>query len=354
VEVQLMTADVPRGRGAADNPPNRFVPLHYAADPDCPPDDAPAPYTQFYRDATRVIIATNDSPDVGFSHSVNPYRGCEHGCSYCYARPFHEYLGFSAGLDFESKIMVKEDAPELLRRELMAKSWKPVTLAFSGVTDCYQPIERKLKLTRRCLEVCAEFRNPVGVISKNALVARDADILADLARDNAARAFLSVTTLDADLAGQLEPRASRPAARLAAMRALTEAGVPVGVMVAPVIPGLTDHETPAILAACRDAGARQAGYVTLRLPHAVAPLFSAWLERHFPAQKEKVLGRVREMRGGKMYDSRFGSRQRGEGAWAEVYLELFKMTCRRLGINERDESLNTAAFRRPGERSLFD
>src|SRR5947209_8356243 len=226
-----MTPDAPRGRGSADNPPNRFIPLHYAPDPDCPPDDAPAPHTQFFRDATRVIIATNDSPDVGFSHSVNPYRGCEHGCSYCYARPFHEYLGFSAGLDFETKIMVKEDAPQLLRRELMAKSWKPVTLAFSGVTDCYQPIERKLKLTRRCLEVCAEFRNPVGVITKNALVARDADILAALARDNAARVFLSVTTLDADLAGKLEPRASRPAARLAAMKTLSDAGVPVGVMI---------------------------------------------------------------------------------------------------------------------------
>jgi DNA repair photolyase len=354
VELQLMPTNAPRGRGAADNPPNRFVPLHYAADPDCPPEDAPAPHTQFLRDSTRSIIATNDSPDVGFSHSVNPYRGCEHGCSYCYARPFHEYLGFSAGLDFESKIMVKEDAPELLRRELMAKSWKPVTLAFSGVTDCYQPIERKLKLTRRCLEVCAEFRNPVGVISKNALVARDADVLADLARDNAARAFLSVTTLDADLAGKLEPRASRPAARLAAMRALHEAGVPVGVMIAPVIPGLTDHETPAILAACRDAGARQAGYVALRLPHAVGPLFSAWLERHYPAQKDKVLDRVREMRGGRLYDSRFGNRQRGEGEWAEVYRNLFKMSCKRVGINERDESLNAAAFRRPGERSLFD
>ena len=212
-----MSADPPRGRGAAANPPNRFIPLHYAADPDCPPDDAPAPHTQFLRDASRSIIATNDSPDVGFTHSVNPYRGCENGCAYCYARPFHEYLGFSAGLDFETKIMVKEDAPQLLRRELMAKSWKPVTISFSGVTDCYQPIERSLKITRRCLEVCAEFRNPVGVITKSGLVSRDADLLADLARDNAAVAFLSITTLDADLAGKLEPRASRPAARLTAI-----------------------------------------------------------------------------------------------------------------------------------------
>ena len=344
----------PHGRGAADNPPNRFIPLHYAADPDCSPDDGPAPSTQFYRDATRTIIASNDSPDVGFTHSVNPYRGCEHGCAYCFARPFHEYLGLSAGLDFETKIMVKEDAPKLLRRELMAKSWKPVSLAFSGVTDCYQPIERKLMLTRRCLEVCAEFRNPAGVITKNALVTRDADVLADLAKDNLTMVFLSVTTLDADLCGKLEPRASRPAARLAALETLTKAGVPVGAMIAPVIPGLTDHETPAILAACRDAGAISAGYVTLRLPYAVAPLFAAWLERHAPAQKEKVLDRIREMRGGRLYDSRFGSRQRGEGEWAEVYRALFKMNCKRLGINERDVKLNTAAFRRPGERSLFE
>jgi DNA repair photolyase len=342
------------GRGSADNPPNRFIPLHYAPDPDCSPDDAPAPRTQFYRDSTRSIIATNDSPDVGFTHSVNPYRGCEHGCAYCYARPFHEYLGFSAGLDFESKIMVKEDAPALLRRELMSKSWKPVHLAFSGVTDCYQPIERKLKLTRQCLQICAEFRNPAGIITKNALVTRDADVLAEMARDKLTMVFLSVTTLDANLCGTLEPRASRPAARLAALESLTNAGVPVGVMIAPVIPGLTDHETPAILKACRDAGAVSAGYVLLRLPHAVGPLFSAWLERHAPAAKEKVLGRIRDTRGGRLYDSRFGNRQRGEGEWAEVYRTMFKMACKRVGINERDVKLNTTAFRRPGERSLFE
>jgi DNA repair photolyase len=236
----------------------------------------------------------------------------------------------------------------------MAKSWKPVFLAFSGVTDCYQPVERKLRLTRRCLEVCAEFRNPVGVITKNALVARDADILADLARDEAAMVFLSVTTLDADLAGRMEPRASRPAARLNAIETLTKAGVPVGVMVAPVITGLTDHETPAILKACRDAGAVAAGYVIVRLPHAVAPLFTSWLERHAPLQKEKVLGRLREMHGGRVYDSRWGQRQRGDGAWAEAYRTMFELWCKRVGIRERDHKLNTEAFRRPGERTLFD
>jgi DNA repair photolyase len=351
-----MTLNAPRGRGAADNPPSRFIPLQYAADPDCPPDDAPAPATRFFRDASRTIIASNDSPDVGFTHSVNPYRGCEHGCSYCYARPFHEYLGLSAGLDFETKIMVKEDAPALLRRELRAKSWAPVTISFSGVTDCYQPIERKLKLTRQCLEVCAEFRNPVGIVTKNALVTRDADVLADLARDKAAVVFLSITTLDSDLAGNLEPRASRPAARLAAVETLTKAGVPVGVMTAPMIPGLTDHELPALLTAARDAGAQFAGYTALRLPYAVAPLFEAWLERHAPTQKEKVLGRVREMRGGRLNESKFGNRMRGEGEWAEVLRDLFRMTCRRLGLNRTSPDLSTAAFRRPGAAQglLFD
>jgi DNA repair photolyase len=350
----FMTNDPFRGRGSTDNPPNRFIPLHYAADPDCPPDDAPSPKTQFFRDATRSIIATNDSPDVGFTHSVNPYRGCEHGCSYCYARPFHEYLGLSSGLDFESKILVKEDAPDLLRREFMAKTWKPVTLSFSGVTDCYQPIERKLKITRRCLEVCAEFRNPVGIVTKNALVSRDLDILADLARDNAAMVFLSITTHDADLAGKLEPRASRPTARLEAMKELAAAGVPVGVMTAPMIPGLNDHELPALLTAARDAGAQVAGYTALRLPLAVAPLFEAWLDRHAPASKDKVLGRVRAMRGGKLNEARFGDRMRGEGEWAELLRKVFKTTCVRLGLNKISFQLNTEAFRRPGEQSLFD
>ncbi len=353
-----MSAELPapRGRGAADNPPNRFIPLYYERDPDCSPHDAPAPVTRFFRDSARTVIATNDSPDVGFTHSVNPYRGCENGCSYCYARPFHEYLGLSAGLDFESKIFVKEDAPELLRRELSANSWVPTPLSFSGVTDCYQPIERKLKLTRRCLEVCAEFRNPVGIVTKSALITRDIDVLAELARHRAAVVFLSVTTLDADLAGRLEPRAARPAARLAALKALSDAGVPVGAMVAPVIPGLTDHELPAILTAVRDAGAQFAGYVVLRLPYAVGPLFEAWLERHFPERKEKVLGRVRELRGGKLYESRFGKRMRGEGAWADLLRNLFGMTCRKLGLNRTSPELSTAAFRRPGpvQKTLFE
>jgi DNA repair photolyase len=345
-----------RGRGAADNPANRFERLHYEPDPEAVADDAPAPATQFFRDAARTILVTNDSPDVGFDVSINPYRGCEHGCPYCYARPTHEYLGFSAGLDFETRIMVKEDAPELLRRELNAPRWRPRVVGVSGVTDPYQPIERRLGLTRRCLEVFAEFRNPVAVVTKNRLVTRDVDLFRDLAGHGAAAVFLSVTTLDGDLARVMEPRASQPAGRLAAVAELAAAGVPVGVLVAPVIPGLTDHELPAILEAAAAAGARYAGYVLLRLPHGVADLFGQWLERHFPDKKERVLGRVRDLRGGRLNDARFGSRMRGEGPGAEVVRQLFKLACRRAGIGGRGPALSAAAFRRPGgiQRLLFD
>ena len=343
------------GRGASHNPANRYIPLNYEQDPARIDPDAPSPHTQFYRDSSRSIIATNDSTDVGFTHSINVYRGCEHGCAYCYARPFHEYLGFSAGLDFETRIMVKELAPELLRGELMAKSWRPVVLAMSGVTDAYQPIERKLQLTRRCLQVLAEFRNPVGIVTKNQLVTRDIDVLAELASFHAASVSLTVTTLDADLAGKLEPRASRPAARLTAIAELAKAGVPVGVMVAPIIPGLNDHEIPAILEAVRDAGARHAGYTMVRLPGAVAGLFQAWLAQHYPQRREKVLGRIRGMRGGRLNDPRMGSRMRGEGVQAELVRNLFKLHRNRLGLNREVPELSTASFRRPGpaQGSLF-
>jgi DNA repair photolyase len=346
-----------RGRGAADNPANRFEPISYATDGDDEPDaEAPAPATQFLADRTRSIIATNDSPDVGFSTSINPYRGCEHGCIYCYARPTHEYLGFSAGLDFETKILVKEDAPELLRKELASPRWQPQTLAISGVTDPYQPVERRLQLTRRCLEVLVEFRNPVAIITKNRLVTRDLDLLGELARHDAAAVFLSVTTLDRGLRQKLEPRTSDPQARLAAIAELAQAGVPTGVLVAPVIPGLTDHEMPAIIEAAVGAGARFAGYVMLRLPFAVRGLFEGWLEQHFPDKKERVLGRIREVRGGRLNDPRFGSRMEGEGPYARLTEELFALTCRRCGIAGRGPELSTGAFRRPGGKQplLFD
>lgn len=345
-----------RGRGATENPPNRFETLAYVRDPEDTDPDAPAPQTQFLKDPSRSLITYNESPDVGFEASINPYRGCEHGCIYCYARPTHEYLGLSAGLDFETKILVKEDAPELLRGELSSPRWTPQPLAISGVTDPYQPVERRLELTRRCLAVLAEFRNPVVIITKNHLITRDLDLLAKLARHRAAAVYLSVTTLDASLARTMEPRTSQPARRLAAIEALAEAGVPTGVLVAPVIPGLTDQEMPTIIATAAKAGARFAGYVLLRLPHAVAPLLDAWLTQHLPGKKSRVLNRIRAMRGGRLNDPRFGSRMKGEGIFAEQIAGLFSLACRKARIGERDLCLSTAAFRRPtlAQPSLFE
>jgi DNA repair photolyase len=335
-----------KGRGAPVNTPNRFEKASVERDESWDEDD-PAPLTQFFKDRTRSVIATNDSPDLGFGASINPYRGCEHGCIYCYARPTHEYLGLSAGLDFESKIFVKEKAPELLREALLSPKWKPQMLMMSGVTDCYQPVERRLQLTRRCLQVLAEFRNPVGVITKNQLVTRDIDVLSELASVQAAHVTLSVTSLRQELAQHLEPRTSMPKARVDAIRALASAGISVGVNIAPVIPGLNDHEIPAILSACREAGALSAGYVLLRLPYAVSPLFQKWLEVHAPESKEKVLHRIREVRGGKLYDSRFKIRQKGEGVYAEQIKNLFTISRRKVGYPTSTPELSTAAFRRP-------
>ncbi|HET9419305.1 MAG TPA: PA0069 family radical SAM protein [Chthoniobacterales bacterium] len=344
------------GRGASWSPPNRFEKLHLDladadfADVDRNDDEKPSPQTQFIRDDTKAIIARNQSPDVGFETSINPYRGCEHGCIYCFARPTHEYLGFSAGLDFESKIVVKHDAPRLLEAELSSPKWKPQILMMSGVTDCYQPVERKLRLTRSCLEVLAKFRNPVGILTKNRLVTRDIDVLSELARHNAVAVNLSVTTLDIDLQRIMEPRTSAPAARLEAVAQLRAAKIPVGVMVAPVIPGINDHEIPAIVAACAKAGAQFAGYVLLRLPWAVAPLFDRWLDEHFPERKTKVLGRVRHTRGGeRLYDSRWRKRQIGEGVFAEQIATMFEVSCRRAGLAEAPK-LSAASFRRPNEQ----
>ena len=342
------------GRGASVNPPNRFERLHLERDPDCPEEERPHPRTEFFFDASESILSKNDSPDVPFTYGLNPYRGCEHGCAYCFARPFHEYLGFSSGLDFETKIMVKLRAPALLRDALLAPRWKPEPITFSGATDCYQPAERRFRITRGCLEVCAEFRNPVAIITKNALVSRDRDILATLAQHQAAVVYVSVTSLDADLAGKLEPRAARPAHRLRAIRELADAGIPVGVMVAPIIPGLTDHEMPAILAATAEAGARAAGYTVMRLPYAVKDVFLQWLDDHAPTKKDRILSRVREIRGGQLNVSSWGDRMRGEGIFAEQIRELFTVAARRAGLNHERTTLSTAAFRRPGEQlTLF-
>jgi DNA repair photolyase len=347
-----------KGRGAAQNPTNRFEKIHLEHDPDTETDeDGARPLrTEFYHDATQTFITRNNSPDVGFETSINPYRGCEHGCIYCFARPTHEYLGFSAGLDFESKIMVKLDGPELLRRELSSPKWKPQTIVMSGVTDCYQPIERKLELTRRCLAVLAEFRNPVAIITKNHLVTRDIDLLAELARYNATIVNVSITTLDPTLTPKLEPRASLPQFRLDAVRQLSKAGVPVNVMVAPVIPCITDHEMPNILEAAAEAGAVSAAFVPVRLPWAVAGLFENWVERHFPDRKEKVLNRIRSTRGGKLNDPNFGSRMIAQGIFGEQMEKMFEVGCRKAGLPKRKVELSTAAFRRPAgpQLALFD
>jgi DNA repair photolyase len=312
------------------------------------PVERPHPRTRFYADATETLLNPYDSPDLGAGWSLNPYRGCEHGCAYCFARPFHDYLGWSSGLDFETKILVKIRAPDLLRAELSARRWRPQPIGMSGVTDCYQPAERQFRLTRRCLEVMAEFRQPVGIITKNFLVTRDRDLLADLARHDCAVVYVTVTTLDAELAGRLEPRAARPEHRLRAIRLLADAGVPVGVMVAPVIPGLTEHEIPAILDAAASAGARHAAYVVLRLPFAVKDVFLAWLDQHAPSKKNRVLARLRRLRGGRLYDATFGERLRGTGVFAEQIRRLFEVSARRAGLNRAACVLSTAHFRRPG------
>jgi DNA repair photolyase len=353
-----------RGRGARFNPPNRFEPVHHELELESAADDdeylasLSRPQTGYLSDSSRTVIARNDSPDVGFEVSINPYRGCEHGCVYCYARPTHEYLGFSAGLDFETKILVKHDAPELLKKALSSPRWRPRVLGLSGVTDPYQPVERRLELTRGCLAVLAEFRQAVAIITKNRLVTRDLDLLGDLASHASAGVFISITSLDDDLVGRLEPRTTRPEGRLAAISALASAGIPTGVMVAPIIPGLTEHEMPTILKAAAQAGARFAGYTVLRLPMAVGALFEDWLTRHYPDRKSKVLARIRSAHGGRLNDSRFGVRMRGEGQAAILIGRLFRTSCQRAGLNLRPWPVSPAAFRRPlspdGQLTLFD
>jgi len=343
----------PPPRGTTANPANRYEQLSVEpADDERSPDDPewgdgrPEP-TLFFRDTSRSVLAENDSPDVGFRFSLNPYRGCEHGCIYCYARPSHEYLSFSAGLDFERRIMVKPDAPELLRAALASPRWVPQVVALSGNTDCYQPVERSLRLTRRCLEVLCEFRNPVGVITKSHLVTRDADLLGALAAHGAAAVQVSITSLDPDVARRMEPRAARPDRRLEAIRVLSSAGVPTGVMIAPVIPGLNDEEIPRILEAAAAAGAHSATWLLLRLPPPVDDLFTRWLAEQFPARQHRILNRIRQCRDGGLSDTRFGRRMRGEGVYAEQIAALFRTAARRAGLDQPLPPANTAAFRRP-------
>ena len=312
--------------------------------------------TLFLLDTSRTVISRNTSPDIPYEASLNPYRGCEHGCAYCYARPFHEYLGFSAGLEFETRILVKENAPELLARELSAPGYAPRPLDLSGVTDPYQPVERRLELTRHCLEVLARTRHPVLVVTKNATVTRDADLLAELARFDAVRVTLSLTTLDGGLARRLEPRTSSPRQRLEAVRQLAERGIPTSVLIAPVIPGLTDHEIPALVAAAAGAGAVSVSWLPLRLPGAVAELFASWLEEHVPLRAERVLARLRSIRHGRLNDPRFGHRFAAAGPHGELLASMFETALRRHGLSAQPPPLSVEAFVPPGgrQRDLFE
>jgi DNA repair photolyase len=344
------------GRGTALNPTGRFERLvltpDQEAEPDPDPEAAPmAPRTVLLEDDTKTIITRHDSPDIPFEYSLNPYRGCEHGCIYCYARPYHEYLGMSAGLDFETKILVKRNAPALLRAELSKRNYRPSPLIMSGVTDPYQPVERHLKITRQCLEVLLEFRHPVSLITKNALILRDLPILAELARFDCASVLISTTSLDEKVRLLMEPRTSVPQRRLDAIRELNAAGVPTGVMVGPIVPGLTDHEVPAIIAAAGEAGARFLAHTVLRLPYGVAALVDDWLARHFPNRRDKVMNQVREVHGGKLNDSRWGLRMRGDGPFAEPIHFMVRAAKEKAGIGSFP-GLTTEHFRVPG--TLFD
>lgn len=346
-----------KGRGSYFNIPNRFEQIHTdhslehnnedVYDSDNIKKKIP---TVFYNDHSRSVLVKNNSPDLGLGYSINPYRGCEHGCIYCYARPTHEYLGFSAGLDFETKIMVKRDAPELLEKEFMKKSWVPQSVFFSGNTDCYQPAERQFQITRKCLEVFLKFKNPVSIITKNALVLRDIDILKELSAMNLIRVVISVTTLKNELQRKLEPRTSSPSMRLKTIEILSSNGISTAVNIAPIIPGLTDEEIPSILKAASESGAVKAGRVMLRLPHSVKDLFTDWLEKEFPERANKVINRIKELHGDALYNSNFGTRLTGEGLWAETVKMIFETNCNKYGLNKPTAPpLSTDLFIVPSE-----
>ncbi|MEO1266782.1 MAG: PA0069 family radical SAM protein [Myxococcota bacterium] len=339
------------GRGISGNPAGRYAQLYVEQEPS---EHDTVPATRVRREHARTILAHNKSPDIPFTYSLNPYRGCEHGCVYCYARPTHAYLGLSPGLDFETRLIAKVNAAELLRETLVDPRWIPTPITFSGVTDPYQPIEREMELTRACLEVLAEMHHPVSIITKSHLVTRDIDLLTELASAQAVAVMMSLTTLNGRLHQAMEPRASHPRRRLHTIQTLAEAGIPVGVMTAPLIPGLNDVEMPKILRMAADAGASFAGYTLLRLPGAVADLFADWLAEHLPERREHILTRVREMRGGELNSPDFGARMRGQGDGARVLSHLFRQSCRRARLNTQGPRLSSKAFRRPGEQlSLF-
>jgi DNA repair photolyase len=334
------------------NPPNPWESVH-AEWLGAPPEAS----LEIFEEEARSIIATNDSPDIAFRFSVNPYRGCFHACAYCFARPTHQYLGFGAGTDFERKIVVKVNAPEKLRQELSRRSWKGESLVFSGVTDCYQPVEAVYGLTRRCLEVCRDFRNPVGIVTKGALVRRDVDVLSALARETEVGVYLSIPFSDDATARAIEPNASLPSQRFDTLTHLSSAGIRTGVAIAPVIPGLNDSDIAKILSRAREAGAESAFLTLLRLPAETLPVFEERLQEAFPDRAARVWSNIRQVRGGRLYDSRFGARMEGSGPrWAAIE-SLFEIECRRLGFNRREEPRRprTSTFRRPrAQGTLFD
>ncbi len=325
-------ATPPRGRGAGSNPANRYHRTHSeAVDDGWPrPEEPPAVKTEVLTDSTRSIITYNDSPDVPFDRSINPYRGCEHGCIYCYARPTHAYLDCSPGLDFETRIFHKPRAAELLATELDSKGYRCQPIALGSNTDAYQPVERKLGITRQILQVLVRCRHPVGIVTKSALIERDIDLLATLAEQRLCHVMISLTTLDRTLARKMEPRAAAPHRRLETIARLREHGIPVGVLIAPVIPALNDHEMEALLEAAREAGAMAAGYVTIRLPREVEPLFDDWLQTHYPLKASHVMSRIRDLHGGKAYDPDFGRRMRGSGVFAELIRKRFRLAANKL------------------------
>jgi len=336
-----------KGRGAADNPPGRFETLARSREPEA--EIQSRPETVVTLQQARSIIARNDSPDLPFTQSINPYQGCEHGCIYCYARPSHAYLGLSPGLDFETRIFAKENAAELLRRELSRPDYRCELIALGANTDPNQPAERKHRITRGILEVLWEFRNPVGIVTKGSLIERDLDLLEPMAREGLVQVFVSIGSLDGEIARTLEPRAAAPYRRVETVRRLSAAGVPCGTLVAPIIPFLNDKDIEAVLEAVSEAGARMAGYTLLRLPWEVKDLFKDWLERNVPLKAKHIMARIRDTRGGRDNDPQFGSRMRGEGQYAELLARRFELACKRLGLNAGGRSrLDTAKFRRPG------
>ncbi|NVO55387.1 PA0069 family radical SAM protein [Rhodobacteraceae bacterium B1Z28] len=338
-----------RGRGTASNDAGRFERFAtVAADDGWDRDeDLPPLRTEVRDEVARSLITYNRSPDLPFDRSINPYRGCEHGCVYCFARPTHAYLGLSAGLDFETRLIARPNAPEILRHELCAKAYRVAPIALGTNTDPYQPIEKSRLITRSCLEVLNSFNHPAAIVTKGALIERDLEILSDMARRGLVRVGVSLTTLDADLSRRMEPRAPSPARRLHMIRNLTQAGIPVRVMTSPVVPGLTDHELEQLLEAGRDAGADAASWIMLRLPREVSQLWQEWLATHEPARAEKVMSQLREMHGGREYDPRWGHRMRGEGEYAQMIAKRFKLAVKRLGLDTHSEPLRCDLFTKP-------